>query len=112
MSGQDRDLVKHLDLAGDYIKLRLAGRPVPELAVVLGSGLGKLADQVVDPIVIPYDEVPYFPVSTVEGHAGRLVFGELPCGDASTAVVALQGRFHLYEGYDEHVLRYGSLNVY
>lgn len=94
--GQDPDLVKHLDLAGDFVRLRLGDRPLPHLAVVLGSGLGALAEAVEDAICIPYAEVPYFPVSTVEGHAGQLVVGSLD----GTPVTALQGRFHLYEGYD------------
>ncbi len=94
--GQDSDLVRHLDLAGDFVRLRLGERPFPALALVLGSGLGTLADQIADPICIAYSDVPYFPVSTVEGHAGQMVIGTLN----DTPVVALQGRFHLYEGYD------------
>lgn len=97
--GQDPDLVKHLDLAGDFVRLRLGDRPVPRVGIILGSGLGTLADRITDPIVIPYGDVPYFPVSTVAGHAGRLVIGEL-AGPEPTPVVAFQGRFHLYEGYD------------
>lgn len=101
--GQDTELVERLDLAGDFLRMRLAGRPVPRVGVVLGSGLGGLADVVHDPVLVPYHEVPHFPVSTVRGHAGRLVIGDLtpPGGDGPpTPVVALQGRFHLYEGYD------------
>ncbi|MGE0709057.1 MAG: purine-nucleoside phosphorylase [Planctomycetota bacterium] len=99
--GQDPDLVKHLDLAGDFIRLRLGGRAFPRLGVILGSGLGGLAERLEDALFIPYADVPYFPTSTVEGHAGRLVVGDLPGPDGeSTPVVALQGRFHLYEGYD------------
>ena len=75
--GQDPDLVKHLDLAGDFIRLRLGSRPCPAVGVVLGSGLGKLASAIEDAVSISYGDVPYFPVSTVEGHAGRLVIGEL-----------------------------------
>lgn len=94
--GQDSELVRHLDLAGDFIRLRLGDRPMPKVAIVLGSGLGPLAEEVENPIKIPYGDVPYFPVSTVEGHAGQMVLGDLD----GTPVVALQGRFHLYEGYD------------
>lgn len=99
--GQDPELVKHLDLAGDFIRLRLGEQNVPRLGIILGSGLGGLADEITDALYIPYADVPYFPMSTVEGHAGRLVIGNLSLdGDEPTPVVALQGRFHLYEGYD------------
>jgi purine-nucleoside phosphorylase len=67
----------------------------PKLGLILGSGLGVLADEIVNPIKIPYEKIPDFPVSTVEGHAGQLVFGDLN----GTSVVAMQGRFHFYEGY-------------
>lgn len=98
---QDPNLVERLDLAGDFIRMRLGGRKLPRVAVVLGSGLGKLADLIQDPIAIPYGDVPYFPVSTVEGHAGRLVLGDLDDGQGKrTPVIAMQGRFHLYEGYE------------
>lgn len=68
--------------------------PAPRLGLVLGSGLGGLADAVQDATAIPYAELPGFPVGSVAGHAGRLVFGTL----AGTPVVVLQGRAHLYEG--------------
>ncbi|KAG7273037.1 hypothetical protein CRUP_007193 [Coryphaenoides rupestris] len=67
----------------------------PLVAIVCGSGLGKLADVIKDPVIIKYTDIPNFPQSTVHGHAGQLVFGTLqgkPC-------VCMQGRFHLYEGY-------------
>lgn len=67
----------------------------PEIALVLGSGLGMLASRIERAVRIPYHEIPHFPVSTVEGHAGELVIGEL----AGRTVVAMNGRFHLYEGY-------------
>lgn len=68
---------------------------VPEIGLILGSGLGDLAEQIEDATVIPYGEIPHFPVSTVAGHAGRLVIGRLE----GKPVVAMQGRFHYYEGY-------------
>ena len=68
---------------------------VPELALVLGSGLGALADEVEDAVVVPTADLPGYPVSTVAGHAGRLVFGRL----AGRPVVVVQGRVHVYEGY-------------
>lgn len=67
----------------------------PQIGLILGSGLGVLADEIENPVKIPYNEIPDFPVSTVEGHAGQLVFGMLN----GIHVVAMQGRFHYYEGY-------------
>lgn len=67
----------------------------PRIALILGSGLGELAHDVEDAVVIPYAEIPHFPVSTAPGHAGNLVFGRL----AGQDVVLMQGRFHSYEGY-------------
>src|SRR5699024_9895424 len=66
-----------------------------EVGLILGSGLGELADEIEHPIIIPYEDIPSFPVSTVEGHAGQLVYGVL----GGKKVLALQGRFHYYEGY-------------
>nr|WP_091612276.1 purine-nucleoside phosphorylase [Marinococcus luteus] len=68
---------------------------VPSTGLVLGSGLGVLADEIKSPVVLKYEDIPGFPVSTVEGHAGQLVFGELE----GMQVAAMQGRFHYYEGY-------------
>jgi purine-nucleoside phosphorylase len=67
----------------------------PRIGLILGSGLGVLADEIENPVKIPYNEIPDFPISTVEGHAGQLVFGVL----SGVEVVAMQGRFHFYEGY-------------
>jgi inosine/guanosine/xanthosine phosphorylase family protein len=85
--------------AADVVRERAAaasgGAPLtPRLGLVLGSGLGGLADAVQDAVAIPYAELPGFPVGSVAGHAGRLVLGTL----AGTPVVVLQGRAHLYEG--------------
>ena len=68
-----------------------------DVAVVLGSGLGAFAETLEDKVVIPYDEIPDFERSTVEGHSGRLVVGQLPSTAVNVAV--MQGRFHYYEGY-------------
>ncbi len=76
-----------------YIQNQLNG--VPQIGLILGSGLGVLADQIQEPTVIPYNQIPHFPASTVEGHKGQLVIGEL----RGKMVVAMQGRFHYYEGY-------------
>ncbi|WP_042458059.1 purine-nucleoside phosphorylase [Neobacillus dielmonensis] len=67
----------------------------PKIGLILGSGLGVLADEIEQAVKIPYKEIPDFPVSTVEGHAGQLVFGNIN----GVEVVAMQGRFHFYEGY-------------
>jgi purine-nucleoside phosphorylase len=69
---------------------------VPEVGIVLGSGLGGLADQLGDPVAIPFAELPGWPPATAPGHAGRLLLGHL----GGRPVVMLQGRFHLYEGND------------
>lgn len=79
--------------ASDYIKSRVDF--TPEVGLILGSGLGDLANEVTDKIIIKYDEIPNFPVSTIEGHAGNFVFGTLE----GKKVAAMQGRFHYYEGY-------------
>ncbi|GGE54401.1 purine-nucleoside phosphorylase [Priestia taiwanensis] len=68
----------------------------PEIGLILGSGLGVLVEEIENQVCIPYNEIPEFPVSTVEGHAGQLVFGTIK----GVPVVAMQGRFHFYEGYD------------
>ncbi len=81
------------DEAAGYIRSRT--RHAPTVGLILGSGLSGLAEQIAGADVIPYAEIPHFPTSTVAGHAGRLVIGEL----AGVTVCAMQGRFHFYEGY-------------
>ncbi|KAF1298422.1 purine-nucleoside phosphorylase [Enterococcus sp. JM4C] len=73
-----------------------------EFGLILGSGLGELADEIEDAIAIAYEEIPNFPVSTVAGHAGKLVYGTL----SGKKVLALQGRFHYYEGYSMATVTY------
>lgn len=68
----------------------------PEIGIVLGTGLGKLVAGIEHPIVAHYNHIPYFPLATVEFHAGKLIYGSLQ----GKKVVVMQGRFHLYEGYD------------
>jgi purine-nucleoside phosphorylase len=80
--------------ASTFLKNRL-GALAPRIAIVLGSGLGAVADAVADPVIIPYAEIPHFPQSTVEGHSGRIVAGRL----AGVPVAVMQGRVHFYEGY-------------
>ncbi|MEW6221167.1 MAG: purine-nucleoside phosphorylase [Thermodesulfobacteriota bacterium] len=72
----------------------------PEIVIVLGTGLGGLADRIHDPLVLPYAEIPHFPRATVASHAGNLLCGLL----AGRRVAALQGRFHFYEGYSTRLL--------
>ncbi len=77
----------------NYISSRITHRP--QAGIILGSGLGNLATKIEVDIVIPYNEIPNFPVSTVKGHKGNLIFGSL----GGKHVVAMQGRFHFYEGW-------------
>ena len=77
-----------------FIKEKVGGE-MPKVAIVLGSGLGDLANKIDTKIAIPYGEIPNFPISTVEGHKGQLIFGTL----GKKYVMAMQGRFHYYEGY-------------
>ena len=84
----------------DYIKARIID--VPDTAIVLGSGLGGLADELENKIIMDYKDIPHFPVSTVEGHAGKLIFGLLNY----TPVLVMSGRFHYYEGYDIEQVTY------
>ena len=74
----------------------------PEYLLILGTGLGQLAEEIESHHIISYDKIPHFPVSTVEGHAGRLIFGEL----GGKPVMAMQGRFHYYEGYTMHQIAF------
>lgn len=80
--------------SAEYIKSVIKEKP--QIGIVLGSGLGPLADDLDNPIEIDYKDIPNFPVSTVEGHAGKLIFGSL----SGKKVLVMKGRFHYYEGYD------------
>jgi len=82
----------------EYLRERITR--APSVVLVLGSGLGGMAEQIADPVAIPYAEIPGFPGATVVGHAGRLVAGIVN----GVEVVAMQGRFHLYEGWDPSVV--------
>jgi len=79
--------------AADYVRRKTALQP--RIALVLGSGLGAFADELTEPVRLPYSTVPHFPVSSAEGHAGNLVIGKV--GDVP--VIAMQGRVHYYEGH-------------
>ena len=85
--------LQNIDETVAYLKSRISC--IPDAAIVLGSGLGKLGDRIENPTVIPYKDIPHFKTSTATGHKGNLIFGQL----GSKNVVAMQGRFHFYEGY-------------
>ena len=92
------DIYQRIHAAADYIRERINSRPA--IGLILGSGLGDLADSLENRIVIPYEDIPCFPRSGVAGHAGALVFGEI-CGKS---LVVMQGRVHYYEGHSqEHI---------
>ena len=76
-----------------WLKERMSTNP--KTAIILGTGLGQLASEIIDTYEFPYSEIPNFPVSTVEGHSGKLIMGKLGGKD----ILAMQGRFHYYEGY-------------
>jgi purine-nucleoside phosphorylase len=80
----------------------------PAAGVILGSGLGGLAERLEEPVVIPYDEIPYFPTARVAGHPGRLVLGTLRAADAGVPVIAMQGRVHGYEGWSAEDVAFGA----
>lgn len=92
-----KNYIQQIEEAAEFVRSRCAetGQPLPVTGVVLGSGLGALADRIEHSLVIPYSEIPHFRTSTATGHRGNLIIGEL----GGQAVVAMQGRFHYYEGY-------------
>lgn len=90
--------LKEIDAAADYIRKRIT--IAPKVGLTLGSGLGSLAETVKDPVIIPYGEIPGWPVSTIHGHAGQLVIGNLFGVDT----LVMQGRAHYYEGYPMDVI--------
>ncbi len=94
------DLFERIQEAAGSLRSRI-GEP-PEVAVVLGSGLGLLADRLADPTVIPYAEIPHFPEPTVPGHLGQFWVGRL----GPRRVAALQGRFHFYEGHEPDTITF------
>lgn len=90
----NEQVMNHIKEATQYLVGKLTAPP--DIGLILGSGLGVLADEIETAQVIPYESIPHFPVSTVEGHAGELVVGTLK----GKNVILMKGRFHLYEGYD------------
>jgi purine-nucleoside phosphorylase len=87
-------LFDRVERAADVVRKHTSVRP--EVGIILGTGLGGLAGEIEGAVSIPYQEIPGFPLSTVESHAGRLLVGRI----GTRAMVAMQGRFHRYEGYD------------
>ena len=79
--------------ATDFIKSHYGKKP--EIGIILGSGLGSIADQVQNPVVLSYTSIPHFHGTSIEGHSGKMILGDFQ----GVPTVILQGRFHLYEGY-------------
>lgn len=94
--------IEHYRASADFLRARLGGF-VPKVAMILGSGLGYLGDQVEDAIAVDYKDIPHFKASTAPGHKGRLVFGTLE----GQKVGVMQGRMHHYEGYSYEEVSYG-----
>jgi len=87
-------MLQKIQETADFLNAKITTKP--KTGIILGTGLGNLVTQITDKTEISYETIPNFPVSTVEGHSGKLIFGKL--GDIN--VLAMQGRFHYYEGYD------------
>lgn len=94
------NLTEQLHQSVDFIRSRISGHS--GIGIILGSGLSNLANQIVTEKEIPYQEIPHFPVSTVEGHQGKLIFGTL----GGVPVWVMAGRFHFYEGYSAQQVAY------
>lgn len=94
--------LKTINQCADFIRSKADGR-APLAGIILGSGLGKLAEKIEDATVIPYGEIPGFPVSTAIGHKGNFIIGTL----GGKTVIAMQGRFHYYEGYSMDMVTMG-----
>ena len=88
-----RSMLQKIQETAEFLKSKM--RTSPETAIILGTGLGSLVNEITEKYEIEYKDIPNFPLSTVEGHSGKLIFGKL--GDKE--IMAMQGRFHFYEGY-------------
>ena len=86
-------MLERIQETASYLKSKM--KTQPETAIILGTGLGSLVNEITDKYEISYESIPNFPVSTVEGHSGKLIFGKL----GNKEILAMQGRFHFYEGY-------------
>jgi len=87
-------MLEKIKETADYLRSKITTQP--KVGIILGTGLGNLVTQITDKTEIPYETIPNFPLSTVEGHSGKLILGKL----GGIEVLAMQGRFHYYEGYD------------
>ena len=96
MNNYINEMMESVNFIKDKVK------KIPKIAIVLGSGLGSLADDIKNKVIINYKDIPNFPVSTVVGHKGELIFGTLD----KIPVIAMNGRFHYYEGYDLQKVTY------
>lgn len=94
------ELIQNIHETTEYLKKQ--GVNQIDFGLILGSGLGEMADEIENPLVIPYESIPHFKTSNVIGHAGKLVYGVL----GNKKVLAMQGRFHYYEGYSMHEVTY------
>lgn len=88
-------MLEKIKQTADFLREHINGE-LPKLGIIMGTGLGALSDLIDNKQIIPYSEIPNFPISTVEGHSGNLIIGNL----AGKRVLGMQGRFHYYEGYD------------
>lgn len=86
-------MLQKIKETAEFLKAKMTTNP--ETAIILGTGLGSLVNEITDKYEIRYEEIPNFPLSTVEGHSGKLIFGKL----GNKEIMAMQGRFHYYEGY-------------
>jgi len=95
-----KDLMKRLEKTVAFMREKMSD--VPDVAIILGSGLGKLAELIEGRQEIPYSEIPNFPATTVAGHEGKLIVGRI----GNRNVLAMKGRFHYYEGHDMDAVVY------
>jgi len=86
-------MLEEINVSADFLRSKMA--QIPEIAMITGTGLGTLTEQMTVDFRLPYKKIPNFPTSTIEGHSGNLVVGKL----GGKAIVAMEGRFHIYEGY-------------
>lgn len=98
--------VRKIQETASWLKERMTTSP--KTAIILGTGLGQLASEITGGYEFPYSEIPNFPVSTAQGHAGKLIFGKLGGKD----IMAMEGRFHYYEGYDMKAVTFPERVMY